>query len=309
MRKKLLIWILILSLFWISSPSAQKHPDDPGFADTLYFESDDLSSEDGDTLFVPSDPAGAEVNIFVNIWNDNPIQAFSIPLMDTCGIGFLDSVKNDGGILPVCFQGSRVEEFDFLSVNLNLNPPRVLYGAISSESSLPSGDGAFAKMSYTIPPDSSSACICLDSSFFPPGNTVRFVREDSVIGYVPVFKKRCFQVVVEEETSVPETSSEKPWHMDLKQNFPNPFNSGTTISFSVQSNKSTIKGPLRVNISIYNILGQKVRTLLNQKKYPGEYRVFWDGKDEKQRTVSSGIYFYKLSLDNLVLLKKMVLLK
>jgi hypothetical protein len=308
-RYKSLIWLLILSLFWINSLSAQKHPDDPGFADTLYFEAGEPCSEDGDTLFIPSDASGGEVNIFVKICNDNPIQAFSVPLMDTCGIGFLDFIKNDGGVSPLCFQGSRVEEFDFLSVNLNLNPPRVLYGAISSESPLPSGDGTFAKMVYTIPPGSSSACICLDSSFFPPGNTLRFVRADSVIGYVPFFKKRCFQVELRKETSVPENGFERPCLLDLKQNYPNPFNSGTTISFSVHNEKSTKKGPLHINISIYNILGWKVRTLLNQKKYPGEYRVFWDGKDDMKRDAGSGIYFYRLYFSDSVLTEKMLLLR
>jgi hypothetical protein len=115
---------------------------------------------------------------------------------------------------------------------------------------------------------------------------------------------------VQMETSIEEVANKRLISsFNLSQNYPNPFNSQTTISFSIHGKQSTVNGPIRINISIYNILGQKVKTLLDQKRYPGEYRVFWDGKDEKNSDVSSGIYIYKLSIDNLALRKKMVLLK
>ena len=303
------IELLILSIFFTNSILAQQHPDDPGLADTLYFEAGEPCSENGDTLFIPSDTSGGDVTINIEIWNDNPIQAFSIPLIDTCGIGFLDSAKNNGGVSPLCFQGSRVEEFSLLTMNIDLNPPQVLYGVISFDSSLSPGEGIFAKMIYTIPPGSSSACICLDTSFYPPANILRFVRTDAALGYVPILKKRCFLVAVQKETDIPEINNEKLYQLDLKQNYPNPFNSNTTITFLVHGKRSPENCPIHITLSIYNILGQKVKTLMDQRKYPGEYRVFWDGKDEKKRDVSSGIYMYKLSIDNLVLFKKMVLLR
>jgi hypothetical protein len=95
----------------------------------------------------------------------------------------------------------------------------------------------------------------------------------------------------------------------LKQNYPNPFNHNTTIPFTVHGKLKTENGPLHTTLKIYNILGQRVRTLVNEKKFPGEYKVNWDGKDNKGNEVSSGIYLYKLKVDDYEQVKKMVLLK
>ncbi len=304
-----LVWFLFLSLFFTNSLFAQQHPDDPGLADTLYFEAGEPCSENGDTLFIPSETSGGDVTIYVKIWNDNPIQALSVPLIDTCGVGFLDSLKNNGNALPLCFQGSRVEGFGFLNVNLDLNPPKVLYGAISTDSPLTSGEGLFARMVYTIPPGNSSACVCPDTSFYPPTNVLSFVRTDIVEEYVPILKKRCFQVAAQEETDVLESVAERPFQVNLKQNYPNPFNSLTTISYSIHGKRSTVNNPIHITISVYNILSQKVRVLQDKKQYPGEYRVFWDGKDDNKRDVGSGIYFYSLCFEDVVLIKKMLLLR
>lgn len=99
----------------------------------------------------------------------------------------------------------------------------------------------------------------------------------------------------EQFKALPEKSS-------LYQNFPNPFNPETTISFDI-SNKS------EVTLKIYNILGKEVKTLLNKQLPAGSYNLEWDGADNAGNLVSSGIYFYNLTSDNISLSKKMVLLK
>lgn len=88
----------------------------------------------------------------------------------------------------------------------------------------------------------------------------------------------------------------------LKGCYPNPFNPTTTISFSIKE-----KAP--VELIIYNILGQKVRTLLNQPLEPGEHSIVWNGTDNKGRSVASGIYFYRMKAGNYSETKKMVLKK
>ncbi|MBC8527222.1 MAG: caspase family protein [Candidatus Cloacimonetes bacterium] len=93
----------------------------------------------------------------------------------------------------------------------------------------------------------------------------------------------------------------------LSQNFPNPFsptdvNPETAINFLIPS---TIK----VYLSIYNIKGQKVCTLVNNKLEKGIHSVIWDGKDENGNLVSSGIYLYKLKTGNKTAVKKMILLR
>ncbi len=56
-------------------------------------------------------------------------------------------------------------------------------------------------------------------------------------------------------------------------------------------------GPIRTTLKIYNILGQLVRTLVDEEKLPGRYEVVWDGKDDRGKEVTSGVYFYRLETE------------
>ena len=90
----------------------------------------------------------------------------------------------------------------------------------------------------------------------------------------------------------------------LSQNAPNPFNPATTISYSVPEGAAAT-----VDMKVYDIRGQLVRTLVNESKEAGSYTVFWDGTDESGRKVSSGVYFYRMRAGKFVQTRKMVLLK
>ena len=91
--------------------------------------------------------------------------------------------------------------------------------------------------------------------------------------------------------------------LKLYQNYPNPFNPETTIYFS------TTEPPENTEISIYNLRGQRVNTLINDKLDEGSHQVVWDGKDENNQPVASGIYLYKLEAGGYSKTKKMILLK
>jgi immune inhibitor A len=95
----------------------------------------------------------------------------------------------------------------------------------------------------------------------------------------------------------------------LKQNFPNPFNSSTIISFTMRNEHQTIKNPIHATLLIYNVLGQRVRTLINESKAEGHYNVVWDGKDDQGNDLAGGLYFYRLKTGNSQETKKMILLK
>jgi hypothetical protein len=102
-----------------------------------------------------------------------------------------------------------------------------------------------------------------------------------------------------------------PRMYQVRQNYPNPFNPSTTIVYYLPD---VGYQPAEVEIVIYNLLGQKVRTLVKEREYPGEHKVTWDGKDDKGNDLSSGIYFYKLTFSGvdlypLVKPKKMVLIR
>jgi len=88
----------------------------------------------------------------------------------------------------------------------------------------------------------------------------------------------------------------------LLQNIPNPFNPVTTISYTV--NRSC-----HVRLTVYNLLGQKVRTLVNRKIKAGIHTVLWDGANSEGEQVVSGVYFYSLRTENQFQTKKMLMIK
>lgn len=93
-----------------------------------------------------------------------------------------------------------------------------------------------------------------------------------------------------------------PKKFDLQQNYPNPFNSATIIEY-------TLPSASQVEISIYNILGQKIRTLVDEVKPAGVHTVWWDGSDNNGKEVSSGVYFYQIKTAQFTHARKMLLLK
>ncbi|MDM7971667.1 MAG: T9SS type A sorting domain-containing protein [candidate division Zixibacteria bacterium] len=88
----------------------------------------------------------------------------------------------------------------------------------------------------------------------------------------------------------------------LSQNFPNPFNSGTTLSFTVPKTSP-------VRLEVFNVLGRRVAVLAEGVHTPGVYRVHWAGKDEQGGEAPSGVYFYRLETADTALVAKMILVK
>jgi hypothetical protein len=89
---------------------------------------------------------------------------------------------------------------------------------------------------------------------------------------------------------------------DLKANYPNPFNPATTLTFELPRQ-------MEVKLVIYNVLGQKVYTVLDGMQRAGIHQVLWNGIDESGRPVSSGVYFYQMKTENFEKTLKMVLVK
>ncbi len=110
-------------------------------------------------------------------------------------------------------------------------------------------------------------------------------------------------------TEVEEQPVAAPHSFTLSQNYPNPFNPSTTILFQVYGSQFIVHSPIHTTFKIYNILGDLVRTLMDEKKMPGNYQVVWDGRDDKGEKVSSGIYFYRLEAGDYSETKRMILVK
>ena len=96
--------------------------------------------------------------------------------------------------------------------------------------------------------------------------------------------------------------SNVPNAFTLKQNYPNPFNPTTEIEFSLDKMSN-------VNLTIFNVLGQKVKTLASGTKALGTHKYSWNGLDEMGNAVSTGIYFYTLTSGDVSVTKKMAFMK
>ena len=103
-------------------------------------------------------------------------------------------------------------------------------------------------------------------------------------------------------TEVSNEDGVNPVITELMGNYPNPFNPTTTIRFSLKE-----RGP--VNINIYNILGQRVKTLVSGDLESGQHSYTWDGVDANGRNVASGVYFYKMQAGKYSSTKKMIMMK
>jgi len=100
----------------------------------------------------------------------------------------------------------------------------------------------------------------------------------------------------------PVAKASLPEGFTLNQNYPNPFNPSTVITYSLATSAD-------VDLVVINVLGQQIRTLVNEYQSSGDHSVVWDGRDQGGNQVASGIYFYRMSAAGAVDTKKMMLLK
>lgn len=142
----------------------------------------------------------------------------------------------------------------------------------------------------------------LDTIFWPPSSNL-VLCDAYGRTYVPVFVNHREGLVAKPlgVSEVPGVAV--PKEFSLSQNYPNPFNPETSIKFSLDK-------PSDVNVAVYNILGQKIRTLVSEKGMrTGVYETKWNGKDESGKSVASGMYLYRVVAGDKSETRKMMLLK
>jgi len=110
-----------------------------------------------------------------------------------------------------------------------------------------------------------------------------------------VFATRVKDVAIKDEPSIPD-------EFILSQNYPNPFNPTTNITFGLPKESN-------VTIDVYNLMGQKVATLVNERINAGYHTVNWNGRDASGNRVTSGVYIYKITAGDFAKSKKMLLVK
>lgn len=103
-------------------------------------------------------------------------------------------------------------------------------------------------------------------------------------------------------TTAVQFNTQVPLRFELNQNYPNPFNPKTKIEYKIPR-------IARVTLKIYNILGQEIKTIVDNELQPGSYQIIWDGTNNYNVHVSSGIYIYQIRAGNFVQTKKMIFLR
>jgi len=184
-----------------------------------------------------------------------------------------------------------------------------IHGAISIISDFPpdaSGWRHSATYYMTMLNWSASSSLTIDTitNELIPSTEYFFVPRDSIaLEYDPIWGGPINIVASAVAEVIPGTL---PTSFQLNQNFPNPFNPSTTISFDLPTRS-------KVTLTVFNLLGQEVSTLIDKDLPANSYKVEWDGRSDTGESVASGIYFYKLiaeaSDNEFVETKKMMLLK
>jgi len=253
-----------------------------------------IGSEYDILLNLPAFPAiGAPANSF-SIWVGANSTPSSAPL-------FTGSVTTNGNIISFSIPLSVINDdgnFAVAGFGGNLDPgagnitsqdflPDVGNGAVGID---PTGDVTWLDLSgnngVLQAGESDTISVTFDSNGLPTGEqfngVLRLVTNDpdeTVVG-IPVTMSVGDPVGIGDEPLT-------PVNFVLGENYPNPFNPTTRIQYELPIRAS-------VDIAVYNLLGQKVRTLVNDIQAPGSYQLEWDGRDENGYQVASSVYFYRM---------------
>jgi hypothetical protein len=134
------------------------------------------------------------------------------------------------------------------------------------------------------------------------GNRFLLGKLDDIRIYKRALTEDEIKVLYNERTSINVTEFSLPQDFKLCQNYPNPFNPETSISFQVPKTS-------HIKIDVFNLLGQHIRTLIDEEKAPGSYQIMWNGLDDQGKPVSSGVYLCKMQAGDFTAMKKMVLVR
>jgi len=239
-----------------------------------------------------------EITVPVSIVNSENLVAMDIPLEWPDGVTLTD----------VSFANTRVDYFDIKIANIDEATNRVLIGLISMvyerKEALKPGDGVIAELKFTIDDPNLDKFEISSFEAANPGHKLSFVYNDWTTGrpIVAHTNPALENAVISLKGNPGDDDPAHPTQYSLDQNFPNPFNPSTTIMYS-------LKDPGHVTLNIYNVLGQNVRTLVDEYQDAGTYTKIWDGCDETGNVTASGMYFYRIKAGDFTEIKKMVMVK
>jgi len=249
--------------------------------------------------FAPAEAViGADNTIVVplQITNQDDLMAMDIPLRFSEGV----TLKR------VDFEDTRTSYFDLKIAKIDNEDHTVVIGLVAQASpeakkNLAAGSGTVANLVFEVN-DPTVDVIHLEAiERENPHHSLTFIyshRDDESVQFVRSVPEFGSATVALSNT----TSDNLPTTFGLEQNYPNPFNPTTQIEFSlpVASN---------VDLTVFNVLGQEVKSVFSGEMPAGNHTVIWDGTSGTGNSVSSGVYFYRLEACNFVETRKMMLLK
>ena len=249
--------------------------------------------DDGAIVVAGQNESGSECNYAIVQYNNNGTldSTFNktgqiiIPFCSSCNLVYDGSViiQSDGKII---FGGTWTNgsNFDFMLIRYNS------YGVIDSSF----GDNGMILTDFDNEYNFLLALNVQDDKIVAAGMSL-----PADISYFHIAVAR-YNVVITDIKNISERFI--PFDYKLQQNFPNPFNPNTTIKYNLPKRTS-------VSLKIYNLAGQLIKTLVNEKQQTGSYIVKWNGNDEQSCNVTSGVYLCRLQTNEFVQTRKMILVR
>ena len=238
--------------------------------------------------------ADNQIVVPIEISNQANLAAMDIPLKFSEGVTLKE----------VDFTGTRVEYFDLKIASIDNDNNTVLIGLLPQMSAqakpdLEAGQGTVANLVFEVNDPALEELTIQAHTIDKPFHELAFVYHETGAQGEPMIMvdKPDFESVSFALTDVSPSSAVLPDHFELAQNYPNPFNPTTIVGFSLPTAS-------QVTLDVYNVLGQKVATLIDERLDAGLHEAEWDAGGK-----SSGVYFYRLTTEQFTDTKKMLLLK
>jgi len=258
------------------------------------------SAAEGYLSYQPTPIKGQQV-VKLFLENTQGLAAASVPLS-------FGKPGSDIVCTEVSFEGSRVEHFIQYVQKDNENK-KVLIGVIRAfdqeiQDVLPPGEGLFATLKFESKGNECKPQLSV-TYWQLTGGELYFdlAGAGGKDFYVEEIKsKQGDRPIPLRPGSSEETPVSHPTEFNLEQNYPNPFNPETAIKFA-------LKEDAWVTLRIYNVLGQVVTTLVNEQKLAGEHVIPWNGKNQHNEDVASGVYFYRIKAGDYESVRRMTLLR
>jgi hypothetical protein len=210
---------------------------------------------------------------------------------------------SDGVVLrEVLFEGTRSENFDLQVARVLEGENKVLLALIpmvyGEKTDLEPGNGVIANLVFDVVDPEITEVTITPTTTESPNHEMLFIYQNPD-GYDLITMTPEFEGITVEYGN---TEANVPMNFALHQNYPNPFNPSTII-------KLDLPNPAHVRLDVYNVLGQSVKTLIDEHMTAGYHPVEWNGTDNSGQPVATGIYFYKVQAGDRIETKKMMLLK